>query len=317
MKSRRPTKLLVLGAFSACLLGTALVAPPTARAADDGDGDEAPAEPSFNFKLPDRAKVKEKDREESVIKKEDQADEAEAIGSLKVRVNFDYPRFSGSFGAAPAYFSLNQVNVAGTKNTLNTSKYTVTSFEGGLKAEFTPRVAVEANVAFARYGTAAQTIPPLAISDSTANVIKANVQGSYCFYFGLSGFKFCPTVGMGVDAFPIFVFTDATHLAIDTFSTQVLRGNGKLYYTVGQSSTLWLAGGYDYGIGKGAANAIATASAHSLWGQVGFSTPISVKWDLMLGALYDSKSSSFTQTTDTWSATASVFSMSLGVNYRF
>lgn len=292
-----------------------VLAPQNARAADDDTPSESP---SFNFKLPDKVKQnEEKDKE-----KDEKFEQQEAVNRLTpmaVRFEVEYPKYTAYIALKPAYLSLSQTTTTGgvTNTTFGTSQYVPLSFAGGVKAEFTQRLSLEANLGYGSYSTSAQNIPPLAINASSTGIVTANVDGSYCFFIGPSGLKFCPSVGAGVDGFPIFDFVDSTHLQIDAFSDLVVRGMGRLQYLINLSSAIWASAGYDYGIGKGSANAITSPSDHTIWGSVGGSTPVGLKTDLTLAATYESKNAGFTQNSVVWTSTGSILSITLGIGYHF
>ena len=311
----RARQYLSFGAFAVALSLT--LAPTGARAEDEEPA--ASDDPSFNFKLPD--KVKETREKED--KKEEKIEQEEAVRRLTpvaVKVDFDYPRYAAYVGLNPAYLSLNSSTViAGSNASFSTSQYVPLSFVAGAKAEFSQRVSMEANVSYGSYSTSAQPAVnggPIAINSSSANVITANVDGSYCFLVGLTGLKLCPMVGLGIDGFPVFDFA-GTNLQIDAFNDPIVRGMGKLSYPVGLGSLVWLSGGYDYGFGKGGANGITISSEHIIFGQAGFSTPVGIRSDLLLAADYSNRSAGFTQGGDTWSTTGSILSLTIGLSYKF
>ena len=289
-----------------------------ARADDDTPSED----PSFNFKLPDKVKQNE-EKEKEKDEKFEQQEAVNRLTPMAVKFDVEYPKYLAYIALQPAYLSLSQVSTTGgaSTQTLGTSQYVPVSFAGGVKAEFTQRVSLEANVAYGSYSTGAQNLAPLVLNASTTGIVTANIDGSYCFFIGPSGLKFCPSVGAGVDGFPIIDYADNTHLQIDSFSDLIVRGYGKLQYPINLSSAIWVAAGYDYGVGKGSANAITSPSDHTIWGSLGFNTPVGLKTDLVLAATYDNKNAGFTQASGgssaIWAATGSILSITAGIGYHF
>jgi hypothetical protein len=148
--------------------------------------------------------------------------------------------------------------------------------------------------------------------------VSANATGFYCFYLNSSGFKFCPGVGVGDDGFPILKASNVanTQLYLSSFADLTVRGTGKFVFPVGNNSNVYVSGGYDYGL-INSSGTITTNSEHSIFGGLGFNTPVSIKTDLLFAANLASTASNFAQNSNTYSDKATLFTLSFGAGYHF
>jgi hypothetical protein len=268
---------------------------------------------SFSFKLPEQTK-----KDDPAEEKGSAEVESGEITPSSFRLDVEFPRYRAFVALNPGYIGLSQSLQVGSAvaSKLNVAEYIPIAFQAGASAEFTPRILVEAKVAFARFNTAQQNLSLFSIQSSSATIISANLTGFYCFFIGATGLKICPGVGAGIDGFPIFRFEDNTHLVIGSFTDMLVKATARIARPIGTQAAVWLEGGYDLGFGKGASNGISTKSDRSLWSSIGLSAPVSIKMDFQVAFTLTNKSSSFVQDQDTWDAAGNVFSLSLGAAYR-